>query len=108
MEISNEGRKSGDRHRFTEHWQLHSVFANNSDAWDFLDHGGKRTCLMANGFYLTKPDDGKDWTFVVSAKKTREGTLPLAVGHSATDGNEVEVVDQRRGFLHFFSKLLTN
>lgn len=111
MEISNEGRKAGDRHRFTEHWQLHSVFANNSDAWDFLDHGGKRTCLMANGFYLTKPDDGKDWTFIVSAKKTREGTLPLAVGHSKIDGNVVEVVDQRRGarfFSIFFSKLPTN
>ena len=97
MEPSNEGKKSGDRHKFTEHWRLHSVFANNSDAWDFLDHGGKRTCLMANGFYLTKPDDGKDWTFIVAAKKTREGNAPPTVWRSTVDGHELEVVDQRRG-----------
>jgi len=89
----SEGKK-GDRHKFTEQWHLHSVFANNSDAWDFLDDGGKRTCLMANGFYLTKPEDGKDWTFVVAAKKTREA-LPPVVWRD--EENEMEVVDQRQG-----------
>jgi len=41
---------------------LYRVFANNADAWRYLDNLGPRTTVMADGFYLTKADDGKQQT----------------------------------------------
>lgn len=52
---------------------------------------------MANGFYLTKPADGKDWTFVVSAKKTPQQALLPPVWKNVVGEAEIEVVDQRQG-----------